>query len=100
MKLRAIGLHAGEINTGLVRVHDAEIDAEIGDADLRVNGPVARFESALDGVLERRFRAAAGQRERLGDRSCAVLRVLEEVLEIDDAAGVGAAKVYLFRAHA
>ena len=100
MELGAIGLDPAEIDARLVRMDDSEIDAEIGDAYLRMDDPALGLERPLHRILERRLRVAAGRREGLGDGARSVLGEFEEVLEIDDPARVGPAKVDLLRVHA
>ena len=65
-----------------------------------MDDPVLGFEGALYGVLERRFRVAAGRREGLGDGPRPVLREFEKVLEVDDSARVRPAEIDLLGVHA
>ena len=91
----AVAFDASEVTAGEIRMHDAEIDSEERHADLGMDFPSLVLERPHHGILERRFRCAAGRREGLGDGARAVLGEFQEMLEVDDALGAGASEVDL-----
>lgn len=62
---RSVTLNAGEIGAGRVRIDDPQVDAEAGDADLRMQRPAPRLQALGDSGLEGTFEVA----ERCGGRS-------------------------------
>ena len=94
---RSVAFDPCEINARVIRVHDAQVDTEAGDANLRPQLPTLRFDGRLDRRLEDilHWTKRAIILRRQSNRSAR--REVEETLEVFDAKSLGAGQVYLIR---
>jgi hypothetical protein len=83
-----------QITAERIGMNDAEVDAEVRDADLRVDLPAPRLQGCL---LEVQLRPAPSEREGLGQRPWPTLGELQEMLEVLDVWGTAARDVDLLR---
>lgn len=95
-----VAFDACEIAAGGIGVDHGEVDAEAGDADLRMQGPSLRRQTRGDRRLERAFvvpeRGARRARESLGTAD----GIVEELLEMGNADRRGAGEVDVLGAEA